>query len=326
MTMEGIESADNKPVKFNYDKKNKIWTSTTDVDTGSGIAGKLVIDPRTGEVTSLIGGKSRSCTSKICQTARTGGENLKKLGEATGDIKRTRIKKASGFMKFIGDVLTEYSKFKGLNQWTTFFIDEKEVAKKKAKILKDFCDNTLILGGTECWTSKICEKKVDATMGGTGVMTEGKDGKPKAAAHIEADRSEEIYFYDASIDAERAQWLYRISFSLHNPHDINMSYNIIFKNDLGLGYRVYEPDRQIKPGSSRRRVHRSALAKYSSSLYTTVCLEFRPEIERIGGGRVGQFCVPIGSSGTTVQKKLGMPQIIKEGGTTPPTRPDWEGF
>lgn len=223
------------------------------------------------------------------------------------------------------NILQGYSEYSGLGFWTGLFTDDKEIAKKKEEITREFCD-TILLGGTKCWTSKICQAKVDGSMGGTGVVTENAQGAPTPAAHIEADKSEAISFYNESAGKVVTQYLYRISYSLHNTNEYDMAYNIIFKGQDDT--RAFDPEKILKKGASDRAVHSYAITKYSTKAYHTICLTFAPGIKRIDGGEAREICNGIktysgGPSSITLPPTVAQTQGAPQ---AQPRKPDFGDF
>ncbi|MFQ5621527.1 MAG: hypothetical protein ACE5FT_06830, partial [Candidatus Nanoarchaeia archaeon] len=123
-----------------------------------------------------------------CRREKECAEIRKSLGKALQEKSKhttPRPKLPSSFFGRLNEILKGYSEFQGLGYWAGLFVDEEDVKKKKAELAQEFCD-TIILGGTKCWTSKICAAGVDGTMGGIGVVTQDFGQPPRASAHIEA--------------------------------------------------------------------------------------------------------------------------------------------
>lgn len=280
---------------------------------------KLRLDPETGymEIETKKGsGKYTRCRTE-CQKF-SGAIN------AGADAQKPRKPRESGrLLATLANVLEGYREYSGLGFWTGLFTDDEEIAKKKKELQDKFCDY-IILGGTQCWTSKICEAKVDGSLGGRGIVSKTSSGTPKPAAHIEAERSEPIQFYNESLGGYAERYLYRISYSIHNPNEVDMSYTVTL---IGPQRTYNAFTKTLAKGASARAVHSYAIAKYSNFRYDQICLNFNPGIERIGGGISNSICNGIVGQPIAVAIQPPPPAFYQTGTPSPaPTRPDWEGF
>ncbi len=228
-------------------------------------------------------------------------ELRKKLDEKTHDaaiqkkrrdLSLARLKYEQGqssYAQKLTDIIEAYNEFSGLGAYASLFITDKDLAKRRDEANELFC-NTYILGGIDCYTSKLCQMSVDANLGGLALITRTQGREIQATAHIEADKSLPITFLNATTNTQTTQRLYRITYYLNNPTDNNLNYNIIFKANDGNNIRAFTPDKQLGPGSSTSQLRANAIVKYSNRDYTEVCLIFNPKIQRLTGGSVDRIC------------------------------------
>ena len=208
-----------------------------------------------------------------------------KARAATGDL--TIAERLNEFVK-------GYSEFSGLGQFSALFIDDKDMAKRRQEAEDLFC-NTLMIGGTGCWTSKICESSIDATVGGTAVVAKAASGEPRGAARIQADKSPPALFYNETTYTTTSTILYRVSYFLTNINEETMHYNLVFYNADGTTLRAFVKDKELAPGQSDSRIRSSAIVKHSNKEYVKACLTFNPGIVKLTGGKTKQICSNIAS-------------------------------
>ncbi|MBI4449065.1 hypothetical protein HY641_03500 [Candidatus Woesearchaeota archaeon] len=216
------------------------------------------------------------------------------LGKAESQAK-ARVKYLQGettFAQSLVEIVEAYSEFQGLGAFTSLFISDKDLQKRRDEANDLFCQS-MLLGGSECWTSKLCEASADANIGGLSLIARTPQQDPRAAAHIEADVSLPISFINDTTRQSQTLRLYRVTYYLNNPRDVNMSYNLKFKQAGGVEYVAYGNGKSLAPGSSDSKLRVNAIIKYSDKQYTSVCLTFAPGIRRFGGGATSELCSPI---------------------------------
>ncbi len=174
----------------------------------------------------------------------------------------------------------------GYAVWSSLIWDDETLQKWRDKINHIMCEKTGgLLGGKECWTSKICGRHADITPPRSGVLFNAPvGGAPRPVAHIEGQRSLPI------VSHNETRWIYTITFGLANPQkEKDMNYNVRFVGPRRTA-NWWSEGQLLKAGGSASAVGGGALIKLSSNEYTEVCLEFNPSITSFGGKRVGSVC------------------------------------
>lgn len=262
-------------------------------DKALGAAYKRQAEELTTQIKSLsseadtieAGSKKNELERKIASLVSQQQQLDFKAREATGEL--TIAERLNEFVK-------GYTEYSGLGQFSALFIDDKDLAKRRQEAEDLFC-NTIMIGGTGCWTSKICESSIDATVGGTAVVAKAASGEPRGAARIQADKSQPALFYNETTYTTTATILYRFSYFLTNINEETMRYNLVFYNADGSTLRAFVKDKELAPGQSDSRIRSSAIAKYSNKEYVKACLTFKPGIVKLTGGTTNQICSNIAS-------------------------------
>mgnify|MGYP001589368963 CR=1 FL=1 len=187
------------------------------------------------------------------------------------------------------DIVEAYSQYSGMGAFASLFIDDSELSKRRQEANDLFC-STWLLGGVECWSSKLCQYSVDAKAGGLGLMARTTSQAPVAGAHIEADKSLPIQYTNLTNNEMVSMKLYRITYYLHNPNTANITYNLKFTANDGSVYTAFQYDKILEEGSTTKQIRTNAIVKYSNREYTKVCLTFNPAIKRFGGGETKELC------------------------------------
>lgn len=183
-------------------------------------------------------------------------------------------------------LLKSYEMFSGIARLGSLFLTGKNWEEWRKKVDDAFC-KSILFGGTKCWQSKICEKYIDTTPGGNSLIARTARGAPTGAAHLAVEKSLPIDFAE-----EGTGYLYKISYTVTNPNDRNMNYNIKFSSTTKT-VKVFQPDKELAPGTSDGKVSSAMLYKKSFRDYTQACLTFNPSIRTWDGRSVGEYCIPI---------------------------------
>ncbi len=187
------------------------------------------------------------------------------------------------FTGIVSNILTSYRRYAGLSGISSLIFDEKFLADWKTSVNEFFC-KTIVLGGIDCWASKICGQYTEIAAPRDGVLfTSPVGGAPDAVAHIEGMRSLPIETPNGTV------WVYTVTFGLTNPEeDDEMSYNVVFGGERSASWWQTPPT--ISSGASAAATGASALMKLSKTNYKEVCLTFSPEIQSFDGKEVGKIC------------------------------------
>ena len=223
----------------------------------------------------------------------------------------------------IADFLRSYFRFSGIAQFGALFVDDGEILLERAKVQRFFCD-TIMLGGTACWSQKICEQYIEIQPGNPALISTTPSGDPRVTAHLEAQRSMPILFTVGSreelqqIFGEEAfvwingqlldlsdpevqidptgvrMYLYKVTYGIRNPTDDDLEYNVVFETRGGQRIAWFPDNLEVeKEGGFDARRGATALTKYSANDYVMVCLIFDPPVTRFGGGKTSKLCTGV---------------------------------
>jgi hypothetical protein len=209
--------------------------------------------------------------------------------------KLTKEPEFGGFasvIAFLGNIIQAYNEYKGIAAFSSLFIDDEELAERRAEVNERFC-KTVILGGTQCWASKVCESKIKAKPGdGTLVGREpvGPSGLtvPLPVAHVEAERSLPIEIPNAQ-GVIVPHWLYRWTYYLRNPMQDNLRYNIVFSGPGGQ-YSWWPSPQELASGASAGIAGSAAIPVMSNKDYRQICITLSPRVPGYDGKRVDEVC------------------------------------
>ncbi len=214
-------------------------------------------------------------------TAGLDERNKAKKGES---LSSSSFKK--GFInavEFLTQFLRYYSLYSGLAAYGSLFFNKDNLEERRAKVEKEFCD-TILLGGTQCWTSKLCQQYIDSAPGEGVLVTEDVGGAFRAVAHVEGEKSLPIETPKGS------QWVYKVNYYISN-NDEQRKFNVKFTGDkTTFWYAQEDPKRNLKPGEASSRASTNPILKASSSNYKEVCLVFIPTMSSFNGRRVDELC------------------------------------
>ena len=200
------------------------------------------------------------------------------------------------FVERLNEFVTAYNEYSGLGQYSSLFISDKDLAKRRKEAEDAFCD-TILLGGTNCWASKICEGSIDATIGGTGIVGSTVTGEPRGAARIQADKSQPAIIRNESTNTDTVQFLYHVEYFIQNINEEPLRYNLVFYATEGPTVRAFAKDKELAPGGTDSRLRVNAIVRYSGREYETVCVTFNPGITRFDRGVANEICTGIPSYG-----------------------------
>ncbi|MBS3104881.1 hypothetical protein J4234_01345 [Candidatus Woesearchaeota archaeon] len=276
---------DNKPIR--------VYEATT-IDIQNG---KMIMfaygDPQKGEVVfenpNGINVLDVLSLQKLITSSSTADE--KSRAEAA-----TRLQQAIS-RQFFSDVQRVLTEFQGLSYLPTLFMDQDSLLAWRDNVDRVFA--TLYLG-TEYWSSSICGTYLDGESEGIA-YAETPQGLLQVGAHIEATRSEPL------ITPTGVEFLYKITFNVRNGDYENdrrapeqMNVNVFLRGERTA--TVFKQDQTVKRGSSFGKIGRNAIVKYSTTLYTEVCLTFDqiPLRWKLDNGELCNTIVTAGGAATPV--------------------------
>ena len=223
--------------------------------------------------------------------------------------------------KLMLNILTEtfsgYEDFKGIGAWGSLFIGKDDLNERRARMNEKFCDRGL---GIDCLAQKVCERKTDQRSGSSVIVTVVPGLAVRAAAHLQAQRTETSTFENAT--GQQTLYLYHVTYYASSPDDPN-TVQLIF-NYEGGSYNWFPEPVDIPEGGVSSATGNAAIIRYSHRLYTTVCLQYSKGIDTGTGGSESSICVPIVGSGLS-------PSGVQAGtagapGTTTPAGDPGDGF
>lgn len=177
---------------------------------------------------------------------------------------------------FVSQFLATYDQYRGFARFGSLFFTSEAWEQHREKVNQAFCD-TIILGGTQCWTSKICDTQLYPLLQRGTFSGRTPSGERQATASIQAEKSLPIYAVD-KLGNPIIKHLYKVTYALTNPYEYQeLKYNIEFRAEDGYKYRWY-PDYEPVPADGAYRTEASPLINYGTHDYNTVCLVFHPHI------------------------------------------------
>jgi hypothetical protein len=173
--------------------------------------------------------------------------------------------------------------YAGMAGWSSLFFEEEFLEDWRTTVNEFFC-KTIILGGIDCWASKICGRYADITPSRGGVLFSSPvGGAPQAVAHIEGKKSLPIPHGSETIR------VYTVTFGITNTLDKTMTYNVQFKGPARTA-NWWGESRSLNEGGTASALGGSALIKTSRHQYGEVCLEFSPHIRSFDGREIDRVC------------------------------------
>jgi hypothetical protein len=184
---------------------------------------------------------------------------------------------------FLGSFVWYAQQYAGMAGWSSLFFDDEFLANWRTSVNEFFC-KTIILGGIDCWASKICGRYADITPSRGGVLFSSPvGGAPQAVAHIEGKKSQSIPHGSETLH------VYTVTFGITNTLDKTMAYNVQFKGPARTA-NWWSESRPLNEGGTASALGGSALIKASRHQYGEVCLEFSPHIRSFDGGEIDRVC------------------------------------
>ncbi len=254
-------------------------------------------DETTGEPTFFAGGRQLTNEEvaglehqdgvRLARETVEGRAAQKKNAQKLYEQEQARFTQYGSVGQFLETAASYYQQYSGMSGWSALIWDEEYLQEWRDRVNDIMC-KTIILGGVDCWASKICGKYSDIKPTRDGVLySDAGTGAPRAVAHIEGERSLPI------VTPGKTQWVYTITFSVTNPdEDKGLSYNVRFIGPKHSA-RWWTPpvtNPPIDGGGTVSVTGASALQKLSSNDYTEVCLELSPSIKGWGGKKVSKLC------------------------------------
>lgn len=259
---------------------------------------KVYYDPITDEYKYADGSEVPDDVEKLVDADTTTKDKKEKIDDAEAarrDAEPWRWEEAwrrDGLWGLVKEFFAGYEAFRGLGAYGALFWDEEELYERRLKVREAFC-KTVVLGGVECWTSKLCERYTDQHTGSNTLVTVVPGQSVRAAAHIEAERTETTEFQNES--GTFGLYLYRVTFFASSPKDDN-SVQLRFYYDGGT-YDWFPEPQPIEAGGVVSASGAAAIVSYGKRDYTQVCLMLSEGIEVGTGSSVSEICAPIVDSG-----------------------------
>jgi hypothetical protein len=222
---------------------------------------------------------------------------------------------------WISTYIQYYNAYAGLAGYSSLIFDADFLKTWRQTVNDIFCNKALgyLPLSRDCWTSTVCGVYTEITPSPDGVLfTAPEGGVPAVSAHIEGTRSLPIVTPNATY------WVYTVTFSMTNPLEKSMSYNVNFGGERVASW--WSTDQSLGEGSTAAATGAAALSKMSSYDYREVCLTFDPALESFGGKRVDKICNDIVqySGGATAPYTAVTGNQTSAQGTTAGSTTGWE--
>ncbi|MBW3002183.1 hypothetical protein KY338_03430 [Candidatus Woesearchaeota archaeon] len=199
------------------------------------------------------------------------------------------------------DIIDAYEDYSGINQYSALFFGEEWLAKRRQMAAEYFCEKTLILGGKQCWQSRICEPYYndrEPPVGRSVLVAQTGIGGYLPAVSIQGERSLPMSYKVGG--QPRNSYVYKITYFIANPHDVALTYHIKL---VGPAKEFTSPAMTIKRTEGdtvyrEERLGNNPLITDSDNYYHTVCLTFSPRMavasgRLFGAKRVSEVCAPL---------------------------------
>ncbi|MBI4016408.1 MAG: cupredoxin family copper-binding protein, partial [Candidatus Aenigmarchaeota archaeon] len=204
-------------------------------------------------------------------------------------------------------LLKGYREFSGLAQLSSLFINDEELDKRRNQIDEQFCES-ILFGGTKCWTSKICDGYIDTTPQGSTLITKGPSKTPFGFVHLEAEKS--LPMHTVQEGRKTTLFQYKVTYSITNPLDKPMFYNLEFAS-TDKTVKIFTEDKIIEKETFDGKLGSDALIPpLSKTDYTSICLTWTPAITSFDGKRETRFCVPISQYEGAATKPYGQTTTV----------------
>jgi hypothetical protein len=223
---------------------------------------------------------------------------------------------SSGFLTGLSQFLTVYDQYRGFSRFSSLFLTSEVWERHREKVNQAFCD-TIILGGTQCWTSRICDTQLYPLVPRGTFAGRTPSGERQATASIQGEKSLPIQGVD-DFGNPTMLYLYKITYSIRNPYESQeLKYNVQFRTEDG--YKInWFPDYKSTPAA---RTEASPLMEYGKNDYAAVCLIFHPSLidyrSNWHGRRTRELCSPIAQYAGTATKPYPTASNSTDATTTP---------
>lgn len=191
--------------------------------------------------------------------------------------------------------LTYYEEYKGFARFGSLFFTSDGWERHREKINQIFCD-TILLGGTQCWTSRICDTQLYPLVPRSVFAGRTPSGERTATASIQGEKSLTIQGVD-DFDNPVTLRLYKTTYAINNPYEEQtIEYNIQYRTEDGFKINWFNDSQTIPPGTSAKRTEANPLIDYGKNDYTEACIIFHPSIidyRNYLGRRIREWCTPI---------------------------------
>lgn len=194
--------------------------------------------------------------------------------------KTTPIGLRSGILQF----LSYYKQYTGFATLGSLFFTGEGWDNYREKVNQAFCD-TVLLGGTQCWTSRICDTQLYPLLRHSNVFSGRTPSRERqATASIQAEKSLPISSVDKNGKPITLR-LYKVTYVINSPYEEQeIKYNVQFRT--AEGYKInWFPEYQIAPDYRRED---GPLMEYGRNDYNKVCLVFTPSLIDYGASWHGR--------------------------------------
>lgn len=194
------------------------------------------------------------------------------------------------------DYLDAYDDYSGWNVYGSLYLGEEALARRRQEAADYFCEKTLLLGGKACWQSRLCESYYYAHRPPAGqniLVAQAGVANYIPSVTVQGERSLPITFKEGG--KTKMSWVYKITYTLTNPHQTAMTYRIRLKGpDKTFESPAMTLSRSTDTGwSTASRLQSNPLITESENDYYHVCLWFTPRITTLRANKVEEICAPI---------------------------------
>ncbi|GEM_PF-5628385 len=206
------------------------------------------------------------------------------------------------------DLLKSYEQFAGIAKAGSLFLTEDNWLEWRNDVSQALCD-TILLGGKECWVSNVCDQYIDATPEGNSLIARTPAGIAVGAIHLQAEKSLPIDFVNETTNQMQKGFLYKITYTITNPLNKKMTYNLRFTKTNSQYYNAYSPNKELDVGGTDGKTGSATKFEQSSSDYKEVCLVFDPAITTWDGKSTNLFCTQVSQySGAATSPYTNLPE------------------
>ncbi len=164
-----------------------------------------------------------------------------------------------------------------------FFMSEEQLRKWRDDVDKFFCE-TILFGGKDCWSSKICEAKISKTSKGIAYLNI-PGATTRAGVFVTGERSAMVYPNETNTITE---YLYKLNYKIENPVQQDIYFNVYLYGSRTI--KIYLQDQKLEKGKTFSKIGMSANIKYSSYYYDKICVKFDRRIMFAGKTETDEVC------------------------------------